>query len=218
MPVRSVHHGHKNIIGHFPSLKLRRMVAFESLLERDYLYLLDFERDVLTFEEQPLTIRYHQGTKNHSYTPDFLLQRPSHPLLVECKPTIFVDTPENQVKFAAARAWCVDQGYTFQIVTDVEVRTAYRLENVKFLTRFARQIVPPQLAAQIYQLLVVARDALTIADLARMLDPHQPQRVLPTIFALAFHHQVVLPLDDIPLSADACIQLPHPALLPGALR
>lgn len=218
MPVRSVHHGHRNIIGHFPSLKLRRMVAFESLLERDYLYLLDFEPDVLTFEEQPLTITFQRSTTTHSYTPDFLLQRRSHPLLVECKPTVFVDTTENQAKFAAARAWCLEQGYSFQVVTDIELRTAYRLENVKFLTRFARQVVPPQLAARIYQSLAIAQHTLTIADLAHMLDPQHPYTVLPTLFALAFHHQVVIPLDDMPLSADVSIQLPHQALLSGELR
>lgn len=218
MPVRSVHHGHKNIIGHFPSLKLRRMVAFESLLERDYLYLLDFERDVLMFEEQPLTITYQQSTITRSYTPDFLLQRRSHPLLVECKPMVFVDTAENQEKFSAARAWCMEQGYSFQVVTDVEVRAGHRLENVKFLTRFARQIVPPQLAARIYQTLAAAQNTLTIADLAQMLDPQQPHSMLPTIFFLAFHHQVIIPLDEMPLSANVCIQLPHPALFPGEPR
>jgi hypothetical protein len=36
-----------NMIGLFPSLKLERMVAFESLIEQDYLYVLDYEQDVL---------------------------------------------------------------------------------------------------------------------------------------------------------------------------
>ena len=44
--------------GRFPSLKLGRMVAFESLIEQDYLCVLDYDPDVITFEEQPLSIQY----------------------------------------------------------------------------------------------------------------------------------------------------------------
>jgi hypothetical protein len=56
MPVRKVHNRGENIIGKFPSLKMKRMVSFESTIERDYLYLLDYEADITHFEEQPLTI------------------------------------------------------------------------------------------------------------------------------------------------------------------
>jgi hypothetical protein len=33
------------MIGHFPSLKMRRMVAFESLIEQDLLYILVLQLD-----------------------------------------------------------------------------------------------------------------------------------------------------------------------------
>jgi hypothetical protein len=56
MPVKKVSNRGGNIIGRFPSLKLGRMVDFESLIERDFIYVLDFEPDVESFSEQPLTI------------------------------------------------------------------------------------------------------------------------------------------------------------------
>jgi hypothetical protein len=49
MPVRRVTHHGGNIIGKFPSLKMGRMICFESSLERDYVYTLDFEADILSF-------------------------------------------------------------------------------------------------------------------------------------------------------------------------
>jgi hypothetical protein len=58
MPVRKVSNRGGNIIGRFPSLKLERMVDFESLIERDFIYMLDFDSDVVSFTEQPLTIEY----------------------------------------------------------------------------------------------------------------------------------------------------------------
>ena len=73
MPVRNVTNRGGNVIGRFPSLKMQRMIAFESLLERDFIYLLDYDAAVTWFEEQPLTIEYeHEGKLLH-YTPDFHL-------------------------------------------------------------------------------------------------------------------------------------------------
>ena len=48
-----------------------RMIAFESLLERDFIYLLDYDARVEWFEEQPLTIGYGQADRTLHYTPDF---------------------------------------------------------------------------------------------------------------------------------------------------
>ena len=78
MPVRNVSNRGGNAIGRFPSLKMQRMIAFESLLERDFIYLLDYDAAVTWFEEQPLTIEYqHEGKLRH-YTPDFhLVERES---------------------------------------------------------------------------------------------------------------------------------------------
>jgi len=45
-PVRKATNRGKNIIGYFPSVKMGRMINFESLIERDFIYLLDFEQEV----------------------------------------------------------------------------------------------------------------------------------------------------------------------------
>ena len=102
MPVRKVSNRGGNVIGRFPSTKMGRMIAFESLLERDFIYLLDYDPAVEWFEEQPLSIEYVHEAKLLHYTPDFhLLERGQH-VLVECKPERFVDTEENRRKFAVA--------------------------------------------------------------------------------------------------------------------
>ena len=105
MSVRKVSNRGGNIIGRFPSLKLGRMVAFESLIERDFIYLLDFESDVTWFAEQPLTIPYQHKGKTRSYTPDFHVIRDNQNILVECKPQKFISKDDNQRKFAAAQVW-----------------------------------------------------------------------------------------------------------------
>jgi len=58
MPVRKVSNHGGNVIGGFPSAKMERMIALESLLERNFIYLLEYAQSVEWFEEQPLSIEY----------------------------------------------------------------------------------------------------------------------------------------------------------------
>ena len=105
MPVRTPSNRGGNTIGWFASYKMRRSIAYESLLECDYLYLLDFADEVVAFEEQPLTITYQHAGRTHRYTPDFRVSQGGHELLIECKPLALVGTDENRRKFAAGEAW-----------------------------------------------------------------------------------------------------------------
>lgn len=201
MPVRKVsNRGKRNTIGSFPSIKMKRMIAYESLIERDYIYVLDFEQDVLEFEEQPLSIEYqHEGKQRH-YTPDFSVKKVNHHIIVECKPKVFVDTAENRRKFDVARLWCEERGYQFQVVVESELREGLRLENIKLLTRFARQIVEPRIRASIYSALYSTEGGMTISNLAVQISSTNPSAAIPSILHMAFHHEIVLPLTDIKIS------------------
>ena len=77
-------------------MKMQRMIAFELLLERDFLYLLDYDPVVMQFEEQPERIAYEYGEKTHHYTPDFRVVEAEQTALVECKPERFVNSEENR--------------------------------------------------------------------------------------------------------------------------
>jgi hypothetical protein len=67
--------GVRKNIGKTPSLKAGRPVWWESLLERDYIVLLEFDPDVITFVEQPFRVRYSFEGRVRHYTPDFLVER-----------------------------------------------------------------------------------------------------------------------------------------------
>ena len=212
MPVRSVSNRGGNIIGRFPSLKMQRMIAFESLLERDFIYLLDYDANVTWFEEQPLTIEYqHEGKLLH-YTPDFRLIKHGQQVLVECKPDHFVNTTDNQRKFAVAQAWCQACDWQFRIVTDDEVRAGYRLQNVKLLTAYARLRLDPVLRCQLYAALQSMPSGTPIQGLARALHPTAPATVMAGILHLAFHGVVDLPLEHAPITLSSTIALRRRAL------
>jgi hypothetical protein len=208
MSVRKVSNHGGNVIGKFPSIKMKRMLAFESLIERDYLYLLDYDPDVEWFEEQPLTITYQHDGKTLHYTPDFHLVEKGRHLLVECKPDKFVNTDENRRKFAAAREWCMQRDWEFRIVTDLQVRAGFRLQNVKFLTRYARQGVDPDIRGRIYALLHDSLIRPTVAHVAGAIPPYTPDTITASILHMAFHHEIIVPLDDSPVSGETTIGLP----------
>lgn len=207
MPVREVSNKGGSAIGRFPSLKLGRMVDFESMIERDYLYLLDFEPDVEWFEEQPLTIGYRLDGQDLRYTPDFHVARGGN-LLVECKPAALVAAPENQPKFRAARAWCAERSWTFLVVTDKEIRAGWRLKNVRFLTRYARHRVPSEVRSRILNGLRQAAVPLSLDSLIERAAPADDSAgVIAAILSLAYHHEVVMPLDDDPISGRSLVSL-----------
>lgn len=208
MPVRKVSNRGGNIIGRFPSLKLKRMVDYESLIERDFLYLLDFEPEVTWFMEQPLTITYTDQAKTRTYTPDFHIISNSRNILVECKPQQFVGKASNQLKFATAEQWCFARGWTFQIVTDEQLHANYRLRNIRYLTQFARYNIALEIKNRIHTFLSTTPVPSTIAEITAHLAPEASQSLLVPIYHMAFYHELRLPLDKAPLSINSSVQLP----------
>ncbi|NBD36816.1 MAG: hypothetical protein GVY30_12580 [Chloroflexi bacterium] len=207
MAVRKVSNRGGNIVGHFPSLKLGRMVAFESLIERDFVYLLDYEPTVERFAEQPLTIQYQHAGKQRRYTPDFHVIYRGHPFLFECKPAQRVAEPENQLKFAAARQWCQPQGWAFGIVTDEYLARNWRITNIKVLTQFARYAIPPETKSRIFAALVAAPGPVTVSDVVHQVQPQDPQSLMIPILHMAYHHEVALPLNEGPITGASQLTL-----------
>ncbi len=200
MAVRTVSNRGGNVIGKFPSLKMERMVQFESLVELDYLHLLDYEQDVEKFEEQPLTIEYLYGGKILHYTPDFHVVRSGRNWLIECKADKFVDTDENQRKFAAATVWCHERGWNFAVATADQIRAGYRLQNVKFLTRYARQKVDPAVRSSIFAAILEANSPFSVADLAKQTHSQDISISLAAIFHMLFRHELESDLDQALIS------------------
>lgn len=212
MPVRKVSNRGGNIIGRVPSIKMGRMVAFESLIERDLIHMLDFEQDVEWFTEQPLIIEYEHQGKTRKYAPDFHIVRHGRNILAECKPEAKVHSAENQRKFEAAQSWCDGQDWFFQVITDTQLRSGYRLQNIKLLTQFARYAVGPGIQARIRAFLSAAPLPVTVADVVAQVVSDKPQMAIIPIFYMAFHHELLLPLDDAPISVKT------PVVLASTLR
>ena len=132
------------VIGKFPSLKTGKTVWWESQIERDMIYLLEFDSGVLTYREQPLRIQYQFNGKLHLYTPDFLAERKEKRQLIEVKPEDKATEPENVARFRAIFSRCYEEGYEFVLATDSFIRMQPRLDNIKLLWRYSRIPLTPQ--------------------------------------------------------------------------
>jgi hypothetical protein len=205
MGVREVSNRGGNIIGHFPSLKMGRMVAFESLIERDYIYLLDYDPAVTEFGEQPLTIDYVEDGKKLHYTPDFKVELDGTTLLVECKPAKYVDTEDNQRKFAAGVAYCADCGWEFQVVTEEQIRAGFRLQNIKLVTRHARFKVQADFRSRVYSVLK-AHQEMSLGQLATAIDAANVPAAMAGLYYLAYRHMLVLPIDTEKVSENSVVR------------
>jgi hypothetical protein len=214
-PVRKATNHGKNIIGHFPSIKMGRMINFESLIERDFICLLDFDAKVQFFEEQPLAIEYLHQSKQHKYTPDFHIVFAGQNILCECKPCQFVDKPENQIKFVAARYWCDERNWLFKVVTDKHLSANWRVRNIKLLTRFSRYPISDNFKKEVLDCLSTTFDLVRIADVIQWVSPTTPQAAVIPLLHMAFHHEVFVPLNDVPITIESPITLQGPFVEKG---
>jgi hypothetical protein len=146
-------------------------VAFESHLERDFLYLQRHSLSVLEVVSQPCTIPFGAG---YEYTPDFLviyrttlgpahLQKPS--LLVEVKPRSEwrANWRAWSTKWKAARRHAIEMDWRFTIMDEERIR-GQALENIKFLRRYDDLVYDEGLSLEIIED-VEARGVVTFGDL-----------------------------------------------------
>jgi hypothetical protein len=200
MSVRRLSRRKAGLNGLFPALKLGRMAWYESYLERDCFFLLDYDPAVETFSEQPLTLTYADGDKTRHYTPDIGVRTHDHQeLLIECKPLARVKSADNQRKLTAAQSWCRDHGWSFCVATEAELRQGPYLNNVKLLTRYARVSVPLQVVQRVESALCSATP-WTVGRLAEHIAPDPPDRGVSLVLKLAFEHRVWIDLNRAPLS------------------
>src|SRR3989442_7341549 len=141
---RITNKGQRKLIGKFPSLKMKTAVWWESQIERDFIYFLEIDPDVLSFYSQPFHISYWFDGKEHSYTPDFFVERVGRKQVVEIKPEKKVSKPENQIIFQKVSPICFQQGYEFIVITDKTIRLQPRLNNIKLLHKYSRIPIYPQ--------------------------------------------------------------------------
>ncbi|SEU06372.1 TnsA endonuclease C terminal [Hymenobacter actinosclerus] len=193
-PQRNIGLGHSGSLrASQPSPKAGgRAVKLESALERDYCCLLEFDLQVSSYVEQPITLEVEALTdtgRAGRYTPDFFVQYAAsakrRPALIEVKYRSDLRKKWTQLKpkFRCAAAYAARQGWEFRLVTEVEIQTPY-LKNVKFLSGYRPQALP----------VIRVEYARLLLECIAQLDETTPQEVLVVAFADSDRRTELLPV------------------------
>jgi hypothetical protein len=217
MPVRHIpSSGARKNIGKFPSVKTGRVSWYESLLERDYMYLLDSDAEVQFWEEQPLKIRFVHNGKTYHYTPDFEVHRTSKKQIVEVKPQKKVDSGEWDLLFRIASSLCEREGYEFVVVTDKTIQKQPELENVKKLWKYARTPLRPQ--HQILCKKFFCRNHISMISLGELLSYFRAEKIPAEVaYALIFFGALEIDMAR-PINSKNLIWMPSTAVASAAAR
>jgi hypothetical protein len=191
MPVRTIPKNYRNVTGVAAARKSLGEAAFESMLERDFLTLLDFDPAIQSFEVQPEVIPWTDLTgKRRDYTPDCLARFEDErmkPILFEVKyrEKLWKDWSEMRPKYREAIHHTAKTNRRFRIVTEKEIYTQY-FESARFLLPIIRRgIESPEMAAQLVAAIAKLRQTTPnrlLANLSR--NQIEQARFLPTLWGL----------------------------------
>lgn len=189
--------------GRFPSLKSGRTIHWESQLERDFVRYLEFDRDVLSYREQPFTTSFPFEGRQVRYTPDYQVERPSGIWVYEVKPADRAETLAESGFFAAAESAIADLGARFCVVTERTIRRQPRLANMEILLRYQGVDLEEWVVAA--ALAAVETAPITIGQLATILGNRSIG--LPIIYAMLRWGLLKADLDIRPLSTSTVLGL-----------
>ncbi|MFZ6864375.1 TnsA endonuclease N-terminal domain-containing protein [Undibacterium sp. Ji67W] len=217
MPARKIPKNHLVVTGSFASRKNGQMDAFESLLEKEYMLLLEFDERVLRFDPQPVTIAVPGIPKGYipdvlvHYHPDPITGEIPKPSLTEVKHTddLQRNAQKYAPKFAAAEEYASERDWEFQIKTQVEIRTP-RLANFKFLREY-RNIEPAnQDSSRLIQIVRGTGGISSVESLLEQLSVTDDDRLhcLPIIWHAVVTRSLLTDWDQ-PINNDTVLQLPE---------
>ncbi|MBU2847291.1 hypothetical protein HF925_01590 [Acidithiobacillus ferriphilus] len=141
------------VIGKFMSVKMRKAIWWESQLERDYCYFLEYDRDVIAYRSQPITISYRFEDKVLQHTPDFEIIRRDLdlPQYAEVKPDDEAIKDEFIRLHRARTAYFHVRGHEYILRTGSQLREGHQLKNIKLLHRYVQAPFDPVLMDRLRQ-------------------------------------------------------------------
>lgn len=142
-PVRSpgVYRRQRHMPGRWFSTTADGFLEYESLLERDWMLLMDFDREVDWIREQPLRLRYLKDGAPASHVPDLLVWRGARPELCDVKSEERLDDPEFQAQVRATGLACAEAGLGYRVLSQPDPQL---LVNVRWLAGFREPPPDPE--------------------------------------------------------------------------
>lgn len=196
-PVRSpgVYPRQRHMPGRWFSTTAERFLEYESLLERDWMLLLDFDREVEWICEQPLRLRYLKDDRSASHVPDLLVWRAGVPELCDVKSVERLEDPEFVAQVRAMELACAEAGLGYRVLAEPDRQL---LVNVRWLAGF-RERPADRDGERARMLSVLTAGARTVGEL--IAGAREPMLARPVLMHLLWAGDALADLSE-PIGED----------------
>lgn len=152
-----------------PSRKNPHPTACESILESEFVRLLELSPSVTRFIMQPIELTLNVGGEDQRYFPDVRARlADGRDLWCEIKPSRRLEVARVAARMSAARAHFSREGAEFCVVTDTWIHQEPRRRNVEALMYHRRETIPAEQMKAIQTQLCESKPRV-LADLETML-------------------------------------------------
>ena len=171
---RNIKKNYRSITGHFPSIKNNTSIGFESKLEKAHFLSLEFDNEVISYQEQPQVEICING-KDKIYSADCYIKRAKISLkkdsIVEVKYTNEIEKRKDyfEKKFEAAKTSANKLNLDFEIYTE-KIHSEIYLDNLDFLYRYKLQPIENKYEDQILATIINKNNKISAFDLANLIS------------------------------------------------
>ena len=183
----------KQNIGNFSSCKMETSFRYNSLLQKDFMYWLEFDSDVLSYNAPAITVNYRSSGREKSYTPDFQVVRRQKKQVIEVKSQKTVETEKYDRLYQMLSGMYDETGWEFVVLTETKIRTEPLLSNIKLLYGYARENFSTDEYRDCWE---IARSnvSVSLAEIFQILDQHRVRRNI--LFKLLFHNLIEIDIQQ----------------------
>jgi hypothetical protein len=193
------------VIGWFPSFIAGCTQPYHSLLELDWLRLLDVTPGVAQLKAQSRTVQVWFGGAKHDYTADTeVVLENGRRLMIEVKPHEHAVRPEFQLIWEAIRARFAEEATDFKVVTDRYLKT--RRHGALHLQMFNTWSPDPQVSRRLSEILADGTCEPLGLLVSEFPNPKEAER---TVMSLARRRRLLIDLSK-PINNDLEISLMSP--------
>jgi hypothetical protein len=171
--------------GFFYFSSLKKHVYYESFLESQILLHLDFLGNARTLIEQPFLLQH----ANQQHIPDFVYETTNGEVrLINVKPTVFLERPDNIADFALADAAAEQLGWQ-RVMSELN---PFYIDNLQWLSAY--RDVPHQSEVLSKKILANLKQPTSLANV--ILEVGDAFLVKPVVFHLLWHQQLYTNLEQ----------------------
>ncbi len=124
----------RGVRGYFPSWKMKMMIVWESILERDAILMCEFSRYIRRYWAQPEKIYFYQNDIQKYCYPDFRIEALDGSWThIEVKPASKLKDPILQSRLQAIKAHHKNISIGYEVHDESILRVEPRLTNLKLL-------------------------------------------------------------------------------------